>query len=189
MTELRRPRSPMRRRASVSLVLLFLYWSDCTAFSLSSDRWAAARPLAFHSLSLFANNSFRGKHRLTPCYESIHSSNHHNGKSQKGRTYRSRLTILNGNKDTDDVAQIKNSFLQRAAKKFRDRPVTYLLIPCVAALVGWFTNWLAVQMIFYPIQFAGIPIYRRPEIPLGLLGWQGIIPCKTKPMTEVMVNM
>ena len=79
--------------------------------------------------------------------------------------------------------------LQRAVLKFQKRPGTYLLIPCVAALVGWFTNWLAVQMIFYPIQFRGIPIYQRPEVPLGFLGWQGIIPCKTRPMTEVMVNM
>jgi uncharacterized membrane protein YheB (UPF0754 family) len=64
-----------------------------------------------------------------------------------------------------------------------------LLIPCVAALVGWFTNYLAVQMIFYPIRFWGIPIWRRPEIPLGFIGWQGIVPCKTRPMSEVMVNM
>jgi hypothetical protein len=50
---------------------------------------------------------------------------------------------------------------RKAGAKFKARPGTYLLIPCVAALVGWFTNWLAVQM--------------RDEIPLGLLGWQGIV--------------
>jgi uncharacterized membrane protein YheB (UPF0754 family) len=44
-------------------------------------------------------------------------------------------------------------------------------------------------MIFYPIRFWGIPIWRRPEIPLGFIGWQGIVPCKTRPMSEVMVNM
>ncbi|GAX25206.1 hypothetical protein FisN_5Lh288 [Fistulifera solaris] len=63
------------------------------------------------------------------------------------------------------------------------------MIPLIAAFVGWFTNWLAVQMIFYPIEFRGIPLYRRQEVPLGLLGWQGIIPCKTRPMTEAMVHM
>jgi uncharacterized membrane protein YheB (UPF0754 family) len=63
------------------------------------------------------------------------------------------------------------------------------MIPLIAAFVGWFTNWLAVQMIFYPIEFRGIPLYRRPEVPLGFLGWQGIIPCKTRPMTEAMVHM
>ncbi len=64
-----------------------------------------------------------------------------------------------------------------------------MLIPCVAALVGWLTNWLAVQMIFYPIQFRGIPIYRVKEVPLGLIGWQGIVPCKTRTMSDAMVDM
>ncbi len=44
-------------------------------------------------------------------------------------------------------------------------------------------------MIFYPIQFRGIPIWRRDEMPLGLIGWQGIVPCKTRKMSETMVNM
>lgn len=44
-------------------------------------------------------------------------------------------------------------------------------------------------MIFYPIRFRGIPIWRVPEVPLGFLGWQGIVPCKTRPMSEVMVTM
>lgn len=79
--------------------------------------------------------------------------------------------------------------IARAIQKFRDRPGTHLMIPLIAAFVGWFTNWLAVQMIFYPIEFRGIPLYRRQEVPLGLLGWQGIIPCKTRPMTQAMVHM
>jgi len=79
--------------------------------------------------------------------------------------------------------------LRKAIQKFQARPVTYLLIPCVAALVGWFTNWLAVQMIFYPVKFRGIPIFRVKEVPLGLIGWQGIVPCKTRTMSEAMVNM
>lgn len=40
-----------------------------------------------------------------------------------------------------------------------------LAVPVVTALVGWGTNWAAVQMIFYPAEFRGI----------GKLGWQGII--------------
>jgi hypothetical protein len=44
-------------------------------------------------------------------------------------------------------------------------------------------------MIFYPISFRGIPIYRVDEVPLGFLGWQGIVPCKTRNMSEVMVKM
>ena len=44
-------------------------------------------------------------------------------------------------------------------------------------------------MIFYPIQFRGIPLKQWEEVPLGLLGWQGIVPCKTRPMSEAMVEM
>ena len=73
--------------------------------------------------------------------------------------------------------------------KFRRRPGTYLLIPVVAAVVGWFTNYLAVQMLFYPIKFCGIPLIVRKEQPLGLLGWQGIVPCKTRIMGASMVDM
>ena len=83
----------------------------------------------------------------------------------------------------------RTSALVYGTSKFRARPGTYLLIPCVAAFVGWLTNWLAVQMIFYPIEFRGIPLYVRPECPMGLLGWQGIVPCKTKPMAEAMILM
>lgn len=44
-------------------------------------------------------------------------------------------------------------------------------------------------MIFYPIRFRGIPLFVKEEVPLGLLGWQGIVPCKTRPMSEAMVHM
>lgn len=44
-------------------------------------------------------------------------------------------------------------------------------------------------MIFYPIQFRGLPIFVRDEVPLGLIGWQGIVPCKTRKMSVVMVDM
>ena len=44
-------------------------------------------------------------------------------------------------------------------------------------------------MIFYPINFRGIPIWRKDEVPLGLIGWQGIVPCKTRVMSETMVTM
>lgn len=76
-----------------------------------------------------------------------------------------------------------------AAQKFKSRPVTYMMIPVIAAFVGWFTNYLAVQMIFYPIQYRGINLWRWDEVPLGLLGWQGIVPCKTRKMSEAMVTM
>ena len=78
---------------------------------------------------------------------------------------------------------------RKAGEKFRKRPGTYLIIPFIAAFVGWFTNWLAVQMIFYPVEFRGIDILRKDEVPLGLLGWQGIVPCKTRKMSDTMVTM
>ena len=52
-------------------------------------------------------------------------------------------------------------------------------IPVIAALVGWVTNWIAIQLTFYPIKFMGI----RP-----IFGWQGIIPSKAKRMAELCVD-
>lgn len=42
-----------------------------------------------------------------------------------------------------------------------------LLIPLISGVVGWFTNVVAIKMMFHPIEFVGIPPY---------LGWQGVIP-------------
>ena len=55
----------------------------------------------------------------------------------------------------------------------------YISIPITSGLVGWFTNYLALKMTFYPIEFIGI----RP------IGWQGIIPSKTKKMAEKSVDL
>ena len=78
---------------------------------------------------------------------------------------------------------------QQSYVKFINSWKTYTMIPFVAAFVGWITNYLAVQMIFYPIKWRGIPIIRKEGEPLGLLGWQGIIPAKTGKMSEAMVNV
>merc|ERR1711974_538694 len=45
-----------------------------------------------------------------------------------------------------------------------------------SAIVGWATNYLAVKMMFYPIEFVGI----RP-----IFGWQGLIPAKRRQMAEI----
>jgi uncharacterized membrane protein YheB (UPF0754 family) len=55
----------------------------------------------------------------------------------------------------------------------------YISIPFVAAIVGWTTNWLAIQLTFYPVHFIGIPPW---------LGWQGIIPKKGKKMAGIVVE-
>lgn len=55
----------------------------------------------------------------------------------------------------------------------------YLSIPIIAALIGWATNWLAIKMTFYPIEFIGWPPY---------LGWQGIIPSKARKMALISID-
>jgi uncharacterized membrane protein YheB (UPF0754 family) len=48
----------------------------------------------------------------------------------------------------------------------------------MAAVVGWLTNWLAIQMSFYPIQFRGF----------GSTGWQGVIPRKAEKMAHICID-
>lgn len=55
----------------------------------------------------------------------------------------------------------------------------YLSIPVIAAVIGWVTNWLAIKMTFYPLEFIGI----RP-----IWGWQGIIPSKARKMAAKSVD-
>lgn len=53
-------------------------------------------------------------------------------------------------------------------------PVSYLLLPLIAALIGWFTNYIAVTMLF------------RPRRPIRILGVtiQGIFPKRQKALAE-----
>jgi len=55
----------------------------------------------------------------------------------------------------------------------------YISIPIVAGLVGFITNWLAIKLTFYPLKFVGV----RP-----FLGWQGIIPSKSRRMATMCVD-
>ena len=63
-----------------------------------------------------------------------------------------------------------------------------LTIPFVAAIIGWVTNVAAVRMMFYPLEFKGVPPF---------LGWQGIIPRNarglarksTKLITDQLLNL
>ena len=79
--------------------------------------------------------------------------------------------------------------LSDAITKFKGNWQSYIIIPFIAAFVGWFTNWLAVKMIFYPINFKGLPILFSDGTPLGLLCWRGIVPAKTAKMSVAMVDM
>ncbi|MDX1960753.1 MAG: DUF445 domain-containing protein [Leptospiraceae bacterium] len=54
-------------------------------------------------------------------------------------------------------------------------------MPFTYGFIGWFTNWVALKMTFYPIKFIGIyPPY---------LGWQGIIPRKAHKMASKSVDI
>jgi uncharacterized membrane protein YheB (UPF0754 family) len=57
--------------------------------------------------------------------------------------------------------------------------LVFASIPLSGGIIGWFTNWLAIQMTFYPIEYWGI----RPA------GWQGIIPSKAQKMAEKSLDM
>ncbi|MCK6511699.1 DUF445 family protein [Myxococcota bacterium] len=56
----------------------------------------------------------------------------------------------------------------------------YLMIPLSAAIIGYVTNVLAIKMMFLPLEFWG----KKP-----FLGWQGIVPAKTKKLAEDVVEM
>lgn len=71
----------------------------------------------------------------------------------------------------------------------KKNPLSYISIPIVAALVGYITNYVGVKMLFYPIQWRGIPFYRWENQPLGLIGWQGIVPAKRHAMAAKMVDV
>lgn len=52
-------------------------------------------------------------------------------------------------------------------------------IPFVAGIVGWGTNWVAIKMLFFPIEPFGKPPY---------LGWQGILPSKAEKMGAITAD-
>jgi len=70
----------------------------------------------------------------------------------------------------------------------------YGSIPLIAAVIGYGTNVVALQMMFYPIEFIGFfPHLRLPLKSIGLdlplFGWQGVIPMKAKDMAEISVDL
>ncbi len=54
-----------------------------------------------------------------------------------------------------------------------------LVIPFIAALVGWFTNVVAVKMTLHPYDFVGV----RP------FGWQGAIPAAAEKLTTDLMKL
>ena len=89
-------------------------------------------------------------------------------------------------------AKGRKSLAQRwilAVEDMKKNPWSYISIPIVAAMVGYITNYVGVKMLFYPIKWRGIPFYRWENQPLGLIGWQGIVPAKRRAMASKMVDV
>lgn len=55
----------------------------------------------------------------------------------------------------------------------------YILLPVIAGLIGWFTNWIAVVMLFRP---------RNPTYILGI-NFQGIFPKRQKYLAEQLGDL
>jgi len=51
---------------------------------------------------------------------------------------------------------------------------SYILIPLISAFIGWFTNWIAIKMLFHP---------REPRKILGIT-FQGIFPKRQQQFAE-----
>lgn len=54
--------------------------------------------------------------------------------------------------------------------------VVYASIPFIAALIGYVTKRVAIEMMFRPLEFAGIEPY---------LGWQGVLPANAERMAVI----
>ncbi|MEI8073945.1 MAG: DUF445 family protein [Bacteroidota bacterium] len=52
--------------------------------------------------------------------------------------------------------------------------LTFILIPLISAFIGWFTNWIAIKMLFHP------------RVPIKVLGitFHGIFPKRQKQFAE-----
>lgn len=53
------------------------------------------------------------------------------------------------------------------------------LIPFISAVVGWFTNVVAVKMMFHPVDFVGV----KP------IGWQGIVPANAIALARTSTDL
>ncbi len=74
-----------------------------------------------------------------------------------------------------------------------------LLIPLITGIIGYGTNWVAIRLLFHPIDFVGVrvpgmkeiaPSFPRklkqiPGVVEGRLGWQGIIPSRSARMGTI----
>ncbi|MFC7422330.1 DUF445 domain-containing protein [Nocardia tengchongensis] len=71
-------------------------------------------------------------------------------------------------------------FLHEVLRDVTQHWTVYAAMPAIAALIGYGTKLVAVEMMFRPIEFIGIPPY---------LGWQGIIPRYAARMASMVVDL
>ncbi len=67
--------------------------------------------------------------------------------------------------------------------------ISLIVIPVVAAVVGWITNVIAIKMTFYPLKFKGYPLEKTPHPAIKGIGWQGIIPSKAGKIASISVDL
>lgn len=75
-------------------------------------------------------------------------------------------------------------------------------IPVFTGVIGWLINWSGLWMLFSPVHFHGwnVPglkaiiaplprkIHEVPGLPLGKVGWQGIVPARAAKMGSIAVD-
>mmetsp|Transcript_5677 Transcript_5677/g.10764 ORF Transcript_5677/g.10764 Transcript_5677/m.10764 type:complete len:504 (+) Transcript_5677:234-1745(+) len=83
----------------------------------------------------------------------------------------------------------QTSFYHRVYNAIKANPIEFLTIPTVAAFVGISTNYMGVQMLFYPLEYQGSSIKRFPDAPYGIFGWQGVVPARTEKMALRLVDI
>lgn len=86
----------------------------------------------------------------------------------------------------------------RFCERLKQRPLQFVVTtPATAAFVGWLTNYVGVQMLFYPLKWRGVDL-GVPRLPcssvgdlppFGWFGWQGIVPAKAPRMARDLVRV
>ena len=71
----------------------------------------------------------------------------------------------------------------------REKLGLFIALPAISGIIGYATNKLALIMTFAPLDFVGVPLLLIPDEPVGLFGWQGIIPAKAGKMAGISVDL
>lgn len=64
---------------------------------------------------------------------------------------------------------------------FREHWLVYASMPVIAAVIGYVTKRVAIEMMFRPIEFVGIPNTK--------IGWQGVLPANARRMATIAMDL